>query len=312
VRRVVLALVPVLLAATGCGDSPGADEPAPASTLAEVTVTGPTGSKPTVDFTAPLSFSKTQRKIDAAGTGQGDAINPTSLVTVDYVGINADDGAEFDSTWSGGQSATFSLTQVVRGFSIGLRGAHAGDRVLIGVAPDDGFPTGNGAAIREGDSLIFVVDVHKVANPLTEATGTTVEPPPTVPELTYDDQGHPEKFVATPRTDEAPTELGVYPIIEGAGAEVQTGQTITVEYVGQLYPDGDIFDESWSRNEPVAFPIGTGQVIKGWDQGLVGQRVGSRVILVIPSNLGYGQAGYGADVPPDADLIFVVDILQAS
>lgn len=312
-RRVVTAALPVLLAVTACGARAGDDEAVPAATLAEVTVAGPMDSRPKVDFKAPLSFAKTQSRVVEEGPGEGAEITASSEVTVDYVGFNASDGAEFDSSYRSGEPATFSLSQVIRGFSTGLQGAHAGDRVLIGVSSEDGYdPVGKGAAIRPGDSLIFVVDVHKVVNPLTEATGVEVEPPPTVPELTYDEQGHPDKFVSTPETADAPDELGVYPIIEGKGDLVKSGQTITVEYVGQLYPDGAVFDESWSNDQPIAFSIGTGQVIKGWDQGLVDQPVGSRVILVIPSELGYGEAGQGEDIPPNADLIFVVDILKAA
>ncbi len=319
-RRVFTAVLPVLLAVSACGDSATTDEQPTAGALAEVTVSGPVGSRPVIEFKAPLSFAETQREVVQEGAGKGAAITPTSTVTVDYVGINASDGAEFDSSYQGGgKPATFSLDQVITGFATGLKGAHAGDRVLIGVSSKDGYdPTGNGAAIRPGDSLIFVVDVHKVVNPPkaepppTAASGTKVEPPPTVPELTYDKQGNPEKFVATPQTAEAPTELGVYPLIKGEGAKVASGQTITVEYVGQLYPDGEVFDESWSNDQPVSFAIGVGQVIAGWDQGLVGQPVGSRVILVIPSELGYGASGSGDTIPPNADLIFVVDILQAS
>ncbi len=312
-RRVVSALLPALLVVTACGSSSSTDEKPQAATLAEVTVSGPTSSRPTVDFKAPLSFAKTESKIVEEGAGEGDAIKSSSEVTVDYLGINASDGAEFDSSWKRGKPATFSLSGVIPGFSTGLQGAHAGDRVLVGIAPQDGYdPTGNGAAIRPGDSLIFVIDVHKVESPSTEASGTAVKPPSTVPMLTYDDSDHPEKFVTTPRTAKAPDKLGVYPIIKGDGDVVKSGQTITVEYVGQLYPDGDVFDESWSRDQPVSFSVGTGGLIEGWDQGLVGQTVGSRVILVIPSDLGYGEAGSGADIPPNADLIFVIDILQAS
>lgn len=312
-RRVFTALLPVLLATTACGDSASTEEKPQAATLAEVSVSGQTDARPTVDFKAPLSFAKTESTVVDEGAGEGDAIKPSSLVTVDYLGINASDGADFDSSWKRGEPATFSLGQVIPGFSTGLEGAHAGDRVLIGIASKDGYgATGNGAAIRPGDSLIFVIDVRKVETPITEASGTPAKPPSTVPVLTYDDKDHPEKFAATPQTAQAPDKLGVYPIISGDGDVVKSGQTITVEYVGQLYPDGDVFDESWSDDQPASFAIGTGGVIEGWDQGLVGQTVGSRVILVIPSDLGYGEGGSGDTIPPNADLIFVIDILQVS
>ncbi len=312
-RRIASALLPVLLLATACGSSKSSDVETPVGALADVTVSGASTEQPKIDFSAPLSFPSTQSKVVTEGAGDGDPIQPDSRVTIDYVGINASDGAEFDSSWKGGKPATFSLDGVIAGLSKGLQGDHAGDRVLITIASKDGFgELGNGSAIRKGDSLIFVVDVRKVDNPLAEATGTPDPAPPTVPKLTYDDNDHPEKFVATDKTTKSPSELGVFPIIKGDGATVKSGQTITVEYVGQLYPDGSVFDESWSNDQPVSFSIGTGAVIEGWDKGLVGQRVGSRVVLVIPSELGYGSAAQGSDIPADSDLIFVIDILQAS
>jgi peptidylprolyl isomerase len=103
--------------------------------------------------------------------------------------------------------------------------------------------------------------------------------------------------------------LVVTPLIEGKGAVVQAGQQITVNYVGVLYKDGTEFDSSWKRGQPATFGIGTGNVIKGWDDGLVGVKVGSRVQLDIPSNLAYG------DTPdpsrPSGPLRFVVDVLAA-
>ncbi|WP_309227142.1 FKBP-type peptidyl-prolyl cis-trans isomerase [Micromonospora thermarum] len=103
--------------------------------------------------------------------------------------------------------------------------------------------------------------------------------------------------------------LVVTPLIKGTGPEVKTGQTITTNYVGVFYADGKEFDSSWKRGEPASFPIGVGQVIPGWDQGLVGVTVGSRVQLDIPTEL-----AYGANPPagaPTGPLRFVVDVLAA-
>ncbi|MGN9774637.1 FKBP-type peptidyl-prolyl cis-trans isomerase [Micromonospora sp. H33] len=103
--------------------------------------------------------------------------------------------------------------------------------------------------------------------------------------------------------------LVVTPLIKGTGPEVKTGQTITTNYVGVFYADGKEFDSSWKRGEPASFPIGVGQVIPGWDQGLVGVTVGSRVQLDIPAEL-----AYGANPPagaPTGPLRFVVDVLAA-
>ena len=106
-------------------------------------------------------------------------------------------------------------------------------------------------------------------------------------------------------------ELLVAEVVTGDGPPVEAGQTITADYFGQL-PDADApFDESFSR-EPFQAPIGAGQLIAGWDEGLVGVPVGSRVVMSIPSDLGYGDAGAGPDIPGGATLFFVVDIIDAA
>ncbi|WP_025620188.1 FKBP-type peptidyl-prolyl cis-trans isomerase [Salinispora cortesiana] len=117
----------------------------------------------------------------------------------------------------------------------------------------------------------------------------------------------------TPPTVEAAegelTELVVTPLIEGTGPAVESGQTITVNYVGILYNEGEEFDSSWSRGQPASFPIGVGGVIPGWDQGLVGVTIGSRVQLDIPAELAYGTEPGGGR--PAGPLRFVVDVLGA-
>ncbi|WP_306214301.1 FKBP-type peptidyl-prolyl cis-trans isomerase [Actinoplanes sp. RD1] len=105
------------------------------------------------------------------------------------------------------------------------------------------------------------------------------------------------------------TKLVVTPIIEGKGPKVTAGQTIQANYIGVTYADGKQFDSSWDRGQPAVFPVGAGQLIQGWDQGLVGVPVGSRVQLDIPAELGYGENPTGGQ--PGGDLRFVVDILAA-
>jgi peptidylprolyl isomerase len=107
-----------------------------------------------------------------------------------------------------------------------------------------------------------------------------------------------------------PTHLLNQNVIIGKGAEAKTGATVEVNYVGALWRTGKVFDASWKRKEPFTFTIGAGQVIKGWDQGVVGMKVGGRRLLVIPSPLGYGAKGSGA-IPPNATLEFVIDLLKA-
>ncbi|HWD09095.1 MAG TPA: FKBP-type peptidyl-prolyl cis-trans isomerase [Actinomycetota bacterium] len=106
-----------------------------------------------------------------------------------------------------------------------------------------------------------------------------------------------------------PTELEVTDLVEGTGAEAAPGQTVSVQYVGVSYSNGRQFDASWDRGQAFSFPLGKGRVIKGWDQGVAGMKVGGRRLLVIPPHLGYGDRGAGGVIEPGETLIFVVDLV---
>ena len=95
----------------------------------------------------------------------------------------------------------------------------------------------------------------------------------------------------------------------GTGAEAKAGQTAVVHYTGTL-TNGNKFDSSKDRNQPFSFPLGAGRVIKGWDEGVAGMKVGGVRKLTIPSNLGYGAQGAGGVIPPNATLIFEVELLD--
>ena len=96
--------------------------------------------------------------------------------------------------------------------------------------------------------------------------------------------------------------------VEGTGAEAQAGQFVTVHYTGWL-TNGNKFDSSKDRNDPFQFPLGRGRVIKGWDEGVQGMKVGGQRTLIIPANLGYGARGAGGVIPPNATLKFDVELL---
>ena len=100
-------------------------------------------------------------------------------------------------------------------------------------------------------------------------------------------------------------------IVSGKGASPEQGQTVTVHYTGWL-ADGTKFDSSVDRGEPFAFALGTGQVIGGWDEGVAAMRVGDKARLTIPPELAYGAAGYPGAIPPNATLIFEVELLSIS
>jgi peptidylprolyl isomerase len=108
---------------------------------------------------------------------------------------------------------------------------------------------------------------------------------------------------------EAPSELVVNELEKGTGATAKSGDEVTMQYVGVGFESGKEFDSSWSRSEPFTFKLGSGQVIKGWDQGIEGMRVGGRDELIIPPNLAYGPAGSPPTIGANETLIFVVDLL---
>jgi peptidylprolyl isomerase len=132
------------------------------------------------------------------------------------------------------------------------------------------------------------------------ATAPTIVTPKTGPLST-------EPKVTVPTTP-APTTLVKKDLIAGTGAVAQSGDTITVNYVGALFKNGTVFDASWKRSQTFPVVLGAGQVIKGWDQGLVGMRVGGRRELIIPPSLAYGATPQ-TGIPANSTLIFIIDLL---
>ena len=107
-----------------------------------------------------------------------------------------------------------------------------------------------------------------------------------------------------------PADLEIKDIWEGDGEVAQAGQTVTVHYVGVSFSTGEEFDASWNRGTPFRFPLGGGRVIKGWDQGVAGMKVGGKRTLVIPPAMAYGERGAGGVIPPNATLVFDVELLE--
>ena len=112
-----------------------------------------------------------------------------------------------------------------------------------------------------------------------------------------------------PIEGEPPAELQVEDLVVGDGPEAKPGQLVSVHYVGVAHSSGKEFDASYNRGDAFDFPLGGGQVISGWDQGVVGMKVGGRRKLTIPPHLGYGARGAGGVIKPNETLIFVVDLL---
>jgi peptidylprolyl isomerase len=105
-----------------------------------------------------------------------------------------------------------------------------------------------------------------------------------------------------------PTELISKDIVKGKGPKAKPGDQLTMQYVGYSWSNGQKFDASWDRGEPFVFQLGAGMVIGGWDQGLAGMRKGGRRLLIIPPDLGYGEAGAGGAIGPNETLVFAVDL----
>ena len=310
-----LALVVGGLLAVG---APGAITVAGATTstanpaFAGVTVTGEPGAAPTATFTPPFTVTKTTSEVLAQGKGK--VTKKGQTVSLDYVLYDGRTGALVESTYASGQAVALPLDskQALPSLVAALTGRKVGDRVAVAFPPSEGLtanaPAGSG--VEAGDTLLFVIDVAGTPTALKRATGTKVAPVAGLPTVKLAANGAPT--ITIPKGD-PPTSLVVQPLIEGTGPVVRAGQTVTVHYTGVNWRDGSVFDSSWKRKQPAQFGIGTGQVIAGWDSGIVGQHVGSQVLLVIPPDQGYGSAGQpSAGIKGTDTLVFVVDILGAA
>ena len=308
----LVAAAAVVAGCAGAPDSSTTSNSQPVTDLNTVKVEGKAGAKPTVEVKTPFAASKTDRR--TLTSGNGSIVAAGQRITIDYVGVNGTDGKEFDTSFGKTDSATFTLDdkQVIKGMVTGLSGVTVGSRVLIAVPPADGYGTTGAPAAGIGptDTLLFVVDVKSASTVLKRAEGTAVKPKAGLPTVKLDKTGKPT--ITVPKS-KAPAKLVVQPLITGKGAKVKKGQTITVHYTGVIWPGGKQFDSSWTTGSPASFQIGVGKVISGWDQGLVGQPVGSQVLLVIPPDKGYGATGKPeAGIKGTDTLVFVVDILDAA
>jgi peptidylprolyl isomerase len=300
------AVIPlVLLGACGSGKTD-----ANANALDTVTVAG-TDKAPTVTFgTKPLVVKATTTKVIKAGTGA--KLSKANSIMFSYSLFNGKDGKQIETSFGKGTvPLDLSSTTLLPGLGKGLTGQQVGSRLLVAIPPADAFGAqGNSqAGFGPTDTVVFYIDLVSASTPLTTATGAAVAPKAGLPTVKVD--GAKAAQITVPKTA-APTKLIVQPLIKGAGAVVKAGQSIKVNYTGVLWKDGKKFDASGDRGEPVDFQIGASQVIPGWDKGLVGQTVGSRILLVVPPAEGYGAAGKPPTIGGKDTMVFVVDILSAS
>lgn len=312
--RLAAAVAAAALALTACGS----DEPSTTSTknsgLDKVTVAdaADADTTPKVEFKADsVQVDATEPRVIKAGDGV--QLDGSELLSFDYAIFSAKTAKELDSNYAG-EPVGLDLADesVLPGLVAGLKGQKVGSRVLIAIPPKDAFgEAGHPQMGVEGDeSLLFLVDILSAATPLSEAKGAAVEPKEGLPTVEMV-AGEPAK-ITIPKDYAAPKSTVVQPLITGEGDEVKAGQMIRVAYTGVTTREGKVFDSSANSPKGFAeFPIGVGNVIQGWDKGLVGQKVGSRVLLVIPAAEGYGAEGREPDIKGGDTLVFVVDILAA-
>ena len=225
-------------------------------------------------------------QIDDLVTGDGAEARAGQSVTVHYTGWLHDPaapnhrGAKFDSSKDRDEPFEFDLGagMVIQGWDLGVQGMKVGGKRVLTIAPELGYGArGAGGVIPPNATLVFEVELL---------------PTPELPPLQITD------------------------VTEGSGDEARAGRPVTVHYTGWLFDPsatdgrGAKFDSSKDRNDPFSFPLGAGHVIRGWDEGVQGMKVGGSRILVIPPQLGYGARGAGGVIPPNATLLFEVDLLE--
>ena len=306
----VLALSLLGLAACG-SDSSDSDEGG--ASLSSVTIEGDQGKAPKVTFDGRLDGTKTETEVLIEGDGEEVAAGDT--VQAQWWIGNGFTEKETQSTYEGEPQSLELGDEVLPFLTETMVGNQVGDRIVLLTPPDKAFGEGGGARFNIGnrDAALIVVDIMGRKDTVPALDGpqgeekkpagwapTLIETDGVITGLDFTDAHEPTgKLIATT-------------LIKGDGAVVKKGQTLTVDYLGQVYDADAPFDESYSK-EPAEFPIGTGGVIKGWDERLVGRTVGSRVILEIPPADGYGEEGNeSAGIKGTDTLFFVIDILGAS
>ena len=316
-----LAALPLLaLALTACGgsDAGPSSEPTSGASAGASSGTSTIGGSVSDDLktkpvvTVPTDAAPTTLLTKDIVVGDGETAGTSGDVTVQYLGLLYADGTEFDSSWKRGQPATFPLTGVIPGFAQGITGMKVGGRREIVIPSALGYgAAGSPPTIPANADLIFVVDLvslGKTAASASAAPAVAKGGTDTIAgSVTADLKTKP--VIEIP-TGAAPTALLTKDVVAGDGAIAGPGRTVQVQYVGVLYADGKEFDSSWKRGQPASFSLDG--VIPGFAQGIDGMKVGGRREIVIPAALGYGAQGSGADIPPNADLIFIVDLLAVS
>jgi FKBP-type peptidyl-prolyl cis-trans isomerase len=309
-RRIAAALLVPLTAAlvlVGCGSSA---PPASPNTL--VTAQGSFGKAPTVKIPAQKADGNFYAKTEVQGSGAALGKNEAFLSNFVLYVWSGTTHKLLLNTYT--QTPQLLYGSLLPGLQKALQGKKMGSRVVAVLPPKDGYGSAGNTelGVTGSDTLVFVVDMIKAYPATDSASGTQVSNGgaglPTV-------AATPGKApTVTVPTTAPPSGLVVKTLIKGSGAPVAKGQYVVTQYVALIWRTRAQFDSSWSRGVPLGFQIGAtpDQIIPGWNTGLVGVPVGSRVMLVIPPADGYGSSGNSqAGIKGTDTLVFVVDVLDA-
>ena len=302
------------VALVACGDDSGSsssdEKSSGGSSLGSIEISGEVGSNPEVTWDGEMTADDIDT--DVVTEGDGDEIETGDQVFAHiWIGNGLTQEMSF-STYDASepQLLTVDEQQLSPLFLAGLEGQKVGSRVAIAASAATAFGEGGNPELKIGneDTVLTIVDVIGAIGDGPQ--GTDQNAPSWVPGIEGgSDTPTAFDFANAPKPTEA---LRSAVLVEGDGPAVEKGQTMAVNYLGQVYDGKKPFDESYSA-QPAAFPIGVDRVVKGWDQALVGQNIGSRVVLAIPPKLGYGKQGNEqAGIKGTDTLYFVIDILGAA
>jgi peptidylprolyl isomerase len=272
---------------------------------------GGTAKDPKV--TVPENFSVDETTTKVIKQGSGDKLGDGDRLKVDAVIYNGRTGKQMISSLATGEPMPVELIEgggSLPGLVKALKGQRVGSRLIVAIPPIDGFGTQipDGLNMLSSDTLVF--DLKIVSKGLKAASGTKQKLPADVPAVVVKD-GRPTGFTKTASTPATLTESSAHIVIQGDGAKVRKGGTVVAHYLGQVFPQGAVFDASWDRGAPATFPLTS--VIKCWQNLLPGVPIGSRVVLECTAADAYGDSPQpGGKIKPGDALLFVVDVLDAN